>query len=145
MKKIFVIMGLILFAIIGSYAQDGDTQKKEKKEPKPVKGFGFKAGLNFANVTNASDINASKQTGFMVGGFFPPPSKSIISSKTELIFSRQGYNYKTGTNTGNVNLNYLILPQSMGINITRFVQLDVGFQMAFLLNASVDSSSSNGS
>jgi len=145
MKKLFVTMGLILF-IISSYSQDEPKQQdKQKKEQKPVKGFGFKVGLNFANVTNASDINASKETGFMVGVFFAPPSKSIISSKTELIFSRQGYNYKSGTNTGDVNLNYLIIPQSMGINITKFVQLEVGFQMAFLLNASVDSSKASSS
>jgi len=148
MKNIIVIMSLILISVIAAHAQNDpppSSQEKQKKEPKPVKGFGFKAGVNFANVTNASDINASKQTGFMIGVFFAPPSKSLIGSKTELIFSKQGYNYKTGTNTGNVNLNYLIIPQSMCFNITRFVQLDVGFQMAFLLNASVDSSNSNGS
>jgi len=145
MKKLFVTMALILFIIV-SYSQDQPKQEdKKKKEQKPVKGIGFKVGLNFANVTNASDINASQETGFMVGVFFAPPSKSIISSKTELIFSRQGYNYKSGTNTGDVNLNYLIIPQSMGINITKYVQLEVGFQMAFLLNASVDSSKSSSS
>ncbi len=148
MKKLIVTMGLILF-VIASYAQDQPKQDqpkqdKEKKEKKPIKGIGFKVGLNYANVTNAESINSSHQTGFMAGVFLAPPSKSIISSKTELIYSKQGYNYKTNTNSGNVNLNYLIIPQSMGINITRFVQLQVGFQMAFLLNASGDSTSSSG-
>ena len=150
MKKIIIFLGLILFVSTVVQAQDPNNQqdpnnkKKEKKEQKPIKGIGFKAGLNFANVTNAESINSSNQTGFMVGVFLAPPSKSIISSKTELIYSKQGYNYKTNTNSGNVNLNYLIIPQSMGINITRFVQLQVGFQMAFLLNASADSTTSSG-
>ena len=79
--------------------------------------FGIKAGLNFANVTNASDINSDHSTGFLAGIFLAPPSNGIISSRTELLYSRQGYNYKTGTNTGNVNLDYIMLPQLMSINI----------------------------
>jgi len=102
--------------------------------------FGLKAGVNFANVTKVSDINNTGQTGFVGGVYLAPPSKSILSSRTELLFSRQGYNYSTNTNTGTVNLNYIILPQLMGINITKLIQFQIGFQMAYLLNASVDSS-----
>ena len=108
-------------------------------------GIGLKAGLNFADVTNASSINNSNRSGFMAGVFLAPQSKSILSSRTELIYSRQGYNYKSNTNTGNVNLDYIILPQLMGINITKFVQIQIGAQMAFLINAKVDSSNSTGS
>jgi hypothetical protein len=106
--------------------------------------FGVKAGLNFANVTNASDINSSSETGFHGGLFLAPPSKGIPASRTEILFSRQGYNYKTNTNTGNVNLDYIMLPQFMAFNITKFVQLQVGFQMAFLISAKADSTSSSG-
>lgn len=102
-------------------------------------GIGLKAGVNFANVTNASSINNSSRSGFHVGAFLAPSSKSIIGSRTELIFSRQGYNYKSGSNTGNVNLDYIVLPQFMAINITKYVQIQLGGQMAYLLNAKVDS------
>ena len=108
-------------------------------------GIGLKAGLNFADVTNASSINNSNRSGVMAGVFLAPQSKSILSSRTELIYSRQGYNYKSNANTGNVNLDYIILPQLMGINITKFVQIQIGAQMAFLINAKVDSSNSTGS
>jgi hypothetical protein len=77
-----------------------------------------------------------------VGVFLAPSSKGVIGSRTELIFSRQGYNYKTNTNTGNVNLDYILLPQFMAINITKYVQVQVGAQMAFLVNAKADSSTS---
>ena len=60
--------------------------------------------------------------------------------RTELIFSRQGYNYKTNTNTGVVNLDYILLPQLMQINITKFFSIQAGAQMAFLINAKADSS-----
>jgi Outer membrane protein beta-barrel domain len=105
--------------------------------------LGIKAGLNFANVSNASTINNSSRTGFHAGIFLAPPSMGVLSSRTELIFSRQGYNYKTNTNTGNINLDYIILPQYMAINITKFFQLQLGGQMAILLNAKADSSVNN--
>jgi hypothetical protein len=102
--------------------------------------IGIKAGFNYANVTKASSINNSSRSGFHAGILLSPPSKGILSSRTELIFSRQGYNYKTSTNTGNVNLDYIMLPQYMAINITKYFQIQIGGQMAYLLNAKADSS-----
>jgi len=107
--------------------------------------IGIKAGLNFANITKVDDLDNSSRTGFHAGIFLAPSSKSILSSRTELIFSRQGYNFKTGSNEGSVDLNYIVLPQLMGINITKYVQLQIGGQIAYLLNAKVDSGTSAGS
>jgi hypothetical protein len=109
----------------------------------PVLSFsqiGIKAGLNFANVTKASDINNSSSSGFHAGLFLAPPSKGVMGFRTELLFSQQGYSYKTGTNTGNVDLNYIMLPQYMTINITKYFQIQLGGQIAFLTNAKADSS-----
>lgn len=105
--------------------------------------IGIKAGLNFANVTNASSINSKSQSGFMAGIFFAPPSKKIISYKTELIFSQQGYSYETNTTTGKVNLDYIIMPHLVNINITKLFQLQIGGQVAYLINAKADSSQSS--
>jgi hypothetical protein len=107
--------------------------------------IGIKAGLNFANVSKASSINSSSRSGFHAGIFLAPPSKNIIGSRTELIFSRQGYDYKTSTNSGKVTLDYIMLPQSMSINITKYVSLFLGAQMAFLINAKADTTTSSGS
>jgi len=106
--------------------------------------IGIKAGLNYANVTKASDINSSSETGFHGGIFLAPASKGFLSSRTELLFSRQGYDYSTNTNTGNVNLDYIMLPQFMAFNITKFLQLQVGLQIAYLVSAKADSTSSSG-
>jgi hypothetical protein len=138
MKKILLPPALLLLLAITAA-----TAQSKKKNEKPLIGIGIKGGLNFANVTNAKSINGSNKTGFVVGAFLAPPSKSIISSRTELLFSRQGYDFKTGTNTGTVNLSYLILPQLMGINITKYVQLQIGGQMAYLLNAKADSTAAS--
>jgi hypothetical protein len=105
--------------------------------------IGIKAGLNFANVTKASSINNSSRTGFHAGVFLAPPSSGIIGSRTELIYSRQGYDYKSGTNTGNVNLDYIMLPQYMSINITKYFSIMLGGQMAYLLNAKADSTTNS--
>lgn len=107
--------------------------------------IGIKAGLNFANVTNASSINSSTRSGFNVGVFMDGGSKGLIASRTELLFSRQGYDYKTSTNTGSVNLDYIMLPQLMGINITKYLMVQLGIQMAYLINAKVDSTESGNS
>src|SRR5664279_5612497 len=107
--------------------------------------IGIKAGLNFANVTNAASINSGNRSGFMVAVFLAPASKGIISYNTEIGFSQQGYNYKTNSNTGNVSLNYIMMPHLIGINITRFFTLQLGAQTAYLLNAKADSSKSTSS
>jgi hypothetical protein len=106
--------------------------------------IGLKGGINFATISKNSSINSSSRFGFHVGVLFSSSSKRIINSRTELIFSQQGYNYKTAANTGNVNLNYILLPQYMSINITKYFFIQLGGQMAYLLNAKADSSAGNG-
>lgn len=111
---------------------------KSYQPPKKL-GFGLKGGVNFANVTNTSGINAESRTGFMVAAFLSPQFTPGQGFRTEIVFSQQGYNFKTNTNEGNVKLNYLLLPQLYTFNLGKVVQLQVGGQVAFLLNAVVDS------
>jgi hypothetical protein len=107
--------------------------------------FGAKAGLNFSNITNASSINSSSRSGFMAGVFLAPSSgKRLLGFRSELIYSKQGYNYKSATTTGNVNLDYILLPQLTTINISRYFQIQAGMQMAFLISAKLDSVSNSG-
>ena len=100
--------------------------------------IGIKGGLNFANVTNSSSINASNRSGFNVGVFYGS------RFRTELLFSRQGYDYKTNSTSGTVSLDYIMLPQLMSINITKLLMLQAGVQMAYLINAKVDSTTNSG-
>ncbi len=112
----------------------------------PFIGFsqiGVKAGFNFANITHSKEINAGTRTGFHAGIFYGS-KKGLLSSRTELLYSHQGYDFSTMTNTGVVNLDYLMLPQYLAINITPLFQIQVGGQLAYLLNAEVDSTSTTG-
>jgi len=129
------------FCIAQTNTQDSTKPKKSHNNgDNGGIGIGIKAGLNFANVTNASSINGKSQTGFHAGIFISPSTKSILSSHTELIFSRQGYDYSTDSSTGSVKLDYLTLAQLMAINITKYVQIQLGGQFSYLLNAKADSS-----
>ena len=116
----------------------------EKKKPHNSLGIGIKAGLNFTNVTGTSSISNSNETGYQVGLFLDPGSQSVLASRTELVYSHQGYNFATGQTTGKVFLDYIMLAQLMSINITRFFQIQIGTQIGYLLNAKVDSTSSYG-
>jgi hypothetical protein len=121
MKKIIPV--LLFLSPIGLFAQ-----------------FGLQIGLNFTNVTSSSDISHSNSSGFNAGIFLAPSSKSIFSSRTELLYSRQGYNYQTSSTSGTVNLDYITLPQYLCINITKYVMIEFGMQLSYLINAKADSS-----
>jgi|SRR5579859_5385052 len=140
-KSIALLAALILpLMSLAQYQYDSTASKqKAPKKEHHIIGIGFKAGLNFANVTSASDINTSSHTGFNAGIFFSPPGR-ILGSYTELAFSQQGFNYSTGQNNSTLKLDYLALAQLMAINITKYVQIQFGFRTAYLLNAKTDSS-----
>jgi hypothetical protein len=105
-------------------------------------GIGLKAGYNFAKVTGASSVNAANNNGFHIGAFYSPGGGQAKGKgyRTEIIYSRQGYNFASGNTTGEVQLDYILLPQLATFNITKFVQIHAGAQLAFLINASADSS-----
>lgn len=102
--------------------------------------LGLKAGLNFANVTNASSINNSSRTGFHAGVFLGSSFHKIIGFRTELMYSGQGYDYTHGSSQGHIRLDYITSADLFTIGITRYFQIQLGFQVSYLLNAKADSS-----
>ena len=142
MKQIYCLL-LILLPVYVFCQQDSVSanaaKTKPEQKPKHSLGIGIKAGLNFTNITSASSISNSSETGYQVGLFLDPSSSSILGSRTELLYSHQAYNYSTGTTTGKNYLNYIMLAQLMAINITHFVQIQIGTQIAYLLSAKTDS------
>ncbi|MGN6294077.1 MAG: porin family protein [Chitinophagaceae bacterium] len=117
-----------------------------KAQDQPKRGIGLKAGLNFINVKNLrsiSDANSSSKTGFMAGAYWAPSGRGVMGYRSELIFSRQGYDFKTTSATGEMMMDYIMLPQLMTFNITKFFQLQAGGQVSFLIRARADSVSSS--
>jgi hypothetical protein len=131
MKKIyyFLLTVLPLFAL----GQKDSTKKKTHNSL----GIGLRIGLNFSNVTNASTINASHQTGWN-GGIFISPPHQLIGSRTEIYFSRQGFGYATDSSTGTTTNDYIMLAQLVSIRITKWVELMIGGQTGYMISAKVD-------
>jgi hypothetical protein len=140
MKRIAgLLIMLIPFFLYGQQwpmPQDS-THKKQKHSI----GLGIEAGFNFSNVTNASQINAASRTGYHFGIFLAPSSRSILSSRTELIYSRHGYSYSDSAAkaNGSIDLDYIMLDQFLCINITKYVQIQFGAETGYLLSAKADS------
>jgi hypothetical protein len=135
---------ILLLIVYGGYAQRRATSVETESKSKSHKiGIGFKAGLNFANVTSSSSLNNSSRTGYMAGIFLAPSTHGIFGYRTELLYSRQGYDYKNNRNTGSVNLDYILFTHLFTINISKFVQFQLGGLTAFLLNAKADSTQSS--
>jgi hypothetical protein len=133
---------LLPAAVRGQQPPQPDQTTQPKKEHHSI-GIGIKAGYNFANITNASEINSSARAGYHFGIFLASDYKKVIGSHTELLYSRHGFNYKTDSANGGVNLDYIMLAQYMAINISKFFQLQFGGHTAYLLNAKSDSSKYN--
>ena len=135
MKKSPIL--LFLFLPFISIAQQNPSNMPQQRKSL---GFGLKGGLNFANVSNTSDINGKTKTGFMIAGFLSPQFGTTGQGfRSELVFSRQGYNFKTNTSTGDVTLDYILFPQLYTFNLGKVLQLQVGGQVALLIRAEADS------
>jgi opacity protein-like surface antigen len=143
-KKYQPLMIILLMIVsFAATAQKNDSTHSTKKSS-VRNGFGIKAGLNFANVTGLSSINGSSETGFHAGVFYGSFNKNVLGSRTELMYSKQGYGYSSDSSKGTVALSYIMLAQFLAINASRYVQIQVGFQTGYLLTANVKSSFSTG-
>ena len=143
MKKTLLLTVLVSLFFLIVHAQKSEADSSKRKKGFSL-GIGIKAGLNYANISNASSINGKSQTGFHAGLFIGSFNKSIIGSRTELLYSQQGYRFSSDSTSGSNRLDYIVLAQFLAINITRFVQVQIGGQMAYLLHAKADSSQSTG-
>jgi Outer membrane protein beta-barrel domain len=133
MKKIYFLMLILAPLLVFSQGKKDSLNSKPKHQAKNLY-LGLKAGLNFSNVTNASSINASSQTGFHAGVLIDIGG-GLIGFRIEVLYSQLGYGYSTDSSSGTVTNDYISMSQLFTINITRFVQLQIGGQTGYLLNA----------
>lgn len=138
MKKIIQLSAcffLYIAFIFQSQTTSAQTTTGMKSSNK--RGFGFRVGLNYAKVSGGSDsVQYHYKPGLMIAVFFAPPSTGVIGYKSELLYSKQGFDYTNpnGT-TGTVSNDYLMIPQMMTINITKYVQLQAGAFAGYLLSS----------
>jgi hypothetical protein len=118
-------------------AQEDDPPKVKKEFSS--KG-GLKAGYNINKLAGESpNVNFDSKSGFMVGGFFSPSSKSGLGYRTELVFSRQGFSYDDAGTRQDVQTDYIYSPQLTTFTIGNFFQLQAGAQIGYLLKSTLKS------
>lgn len=135
----FFAIGLFTTSIANSQAStptpEIGQEIKERKAATPK--FGVKVGYNVAKLKGSSpNYSPDSKNGFMVAAFFAPASKSGIGYRSELVFSRQGFGFDESGKQTNVVSDYIYMPQFTTIGITKFVQLQVGGQIGYLLKSS---------
>ncbi|MGI8601113.1 MAG: outer membrane beta-barrel protein [Chitinophagaceae bacterium] len=139
-----VILLAILFIALSNYcfAQDNEIPRNKKEFSSKA---GIKAGYNINKLAGekSPNVNFDNKSGFMVGGFFSPSSKSGFGYRTELVFSRQGFSYDDGGIRQDVQTDYIYAPQLSTFTIGNFLQLQAGAQIGYLLKSSLKSESAS--
>ncbi len=151
MKRIKTITLTILLSVlfIAAHAQGNN----EAQKPKIMKfDFGVKAGLNFANISNGSDINFSPamKTDFHVGilanmhfGYRnegSPVGTGLFGLQPELIYSRQGF--QAGGQS--VSLDYITVPIMAKLYPDKRFYIEAGPWGSYLMNVSPSTAAING-
>lgn len=127
----YTLLACVAFASV--HAQDNQW-KKEADAYKQH--FGLKAGTNWSYLTGSKEgFKPGNKTGFMVGAFYAPTTRTGKGFRSEVIFSRQGYSFDNGGKSTEVMNDYIYLPQLATFSIGKFFQLQAGAQVGVLLNS----------
>jgi len=138
MKKIIQLSACFFLCIAFIFqSQTTSAQTTTGMKSSNKRGFGFRIGLNYAKVSGGSDsVQYHYKPGLMIAVFFAPPGTGVIGYKSELLYSKQGFDYTNPNGTsGTVSNDYLMIPQMMTINITKYVQLQAGAFAGYLLSS----------
>lgn len=137
MRKTFLSLLIASLCIATVHAQKSGSDYKPK--------LGLKAGYNWSYLTGkAEGFKKDNKSGFMVGAFFAPTSKGR-GFRSEIVFSRQGYSFDDGGRNTDVLNDYIYLPQLATFTIGKFLQIQAGGQIGFLLNSKISKNSGDSS
>lgn len=116
MKKLSLLVLAIVFSV-QSFSQGLD--------------FGIKAGMNFANITDATGL--TNKTGFVVGVFAGVKLNDKLGVQGDLLYSQQGAEF----DGGEIDLNYVIIPVVIKYYITESLNLQAGPQFGFVVDDNI--------
>jgi len=95
-------------------------------------GFGVKAGLNLATMTNR---DGEIRPNFNVGFFGEYVSSDLIGFQLEAVFSRQGMNGKDNSALDWIRLEYINVPILLKLYLVKGLSFEIGPQLGFLLGS----------
>lgn len=117
--------------------QNAASEKEAKTSDDYKPKFGIKAGYNVAKLTgSAINYKPDAKKGFMVAAFFSPASHGGLGYRSEVVFSRQGFGFDENGRKSSITSDYVYLPNFTTIGITKYVQLQMGGQIGYLLKSS---------
>lgn len=113
MKKAFVLL-ICLFITYQGISQGLD--------------LGVKAGVNFANITDASGLN--NRTGFVAGVFVGGKLSEKVGLQGDVLYSQQG----AELDLGDFNLNYINIPVVVKYYLFKGLNAQIGPQFGLLID-----------
>lgn len=90
--------------------------------------FGIKAGVNFANITDASGL--SNRTGFVAGIFVGGKLNETIGIQADLLYSQQGAEF----NLGEFKMDYVNVPILLKYFLNDSFNIQAGPQFGIIVN-----------
>lgn len=115
------------------------TNHPTNRNSEDISRFGIKAGYNYYTLTNVASVNGTSNTGFHVGVFGVAVADRTITESGELLYSKVGYSYQSGSRIGKVTLHYISSMELANIKFGEQFALQVGAQLGYLLKATADS------
>ncbi len=91
--------------------------------------LGVKAGLNFANLTDAANLNSDSKTGYTFGIFAGIKFTKKIAIQGDILYSAQGLK--------DLDLNYVNVPIVLRYFVFKKLNLQVGPQFGFIVDDNV--------
>jgi hypothetical protein len=135
MKKIFLLLGLIVFITSPVFSQDGDTTT-------PGISFGAKAGVNFASITGeieGEDIDDYEgRTGLHIGGVVNIPVSDVFAVQPEVIYSQQGFTESFMGYDFTGRFDYINVPVLADFTVAEGFSLQAGPQVGFNIKKEIE-------
>ena len=93
--------------------------------------LGLKAGVNFANLTDASNLDG--RTGFVFGAFVGGKLGDKMGIQADLLYSQQGAEF----DGDKIDLNYVNVPVVLKYFLTDNIHIHAGPQFGFIVDDNV--------
>jgi opacity protein-like surface antigen len=131
---------LLLFLLIALCMHAGAQQTGEQAK-KYGSQFGIRGGYNIPRMTGEKNTNLkpTDKNGFTVSVSYSPRAKKGLGYRSELVYSSQNFSFTSDGKKTAIKQQYIYLPQFTTFGIGKFVQLQVGGQIGFLVNAKQES------
>lgn len=147
MKKNCLLLLLATALCMQAGAQQMDDYSSYKKEKTQRSSqFGIRAGYNIPRLAGEKNTNfkPDSKNGYTVSVSYSPAAKSGMGFRSELVYSMQNFSFSADGKKTDIKQQYVYLPQFTTFGIGKFVQLQLGGQIGFLVNAKTSSAGKDG-